>query len=222
MSLKQFFRFSKSKALISILLPSFWLLLSVIIQFFRDLLRPEDVPPVFVPVGVGHSASIITIISGYFLFVLFSYPLACMLVHLYEEKKRKGFSKVLDAKNVFLLGLFAITFNPFTLTIILILFAFLLFLIFPVEEPCAIQIVDVIEGSPADEAGLQGGERIVSLNGIDFGGDLEAILRYLLDYPIGDVVVVETESGFFEVTVGEHPEGEYGFIGVVLNVAYCR
>lgn len=222
MDLKQFFRFSGSKVVVSVLLPSFWLLLSLIIQFIRDFFRPEDVPLVFVPLGVAHSPSIITIILGYFLFALFSYPLACLLVHLYDEKMKRGFLKTLSAKNIGLLVLFTIIFNPFTLTIILTLFIFLLFIIFPVGEPCAIQIVDVIEGSPADEAGLSKGERIVSLNGIDFGGDLEAIKSHLLDYSIGDTIVVETESDFYEVTVEQHPEGEHGFIGVILNVAYCR
>ncbi len=222
MDSSKFFSFSKEKALISVLLPLFWLLLPVIIQFFRDLFRPEDIPPLFVPLGVEQSASLITIIGGYFLFSLFSYPLACMLVHLYEEKKKKGSSKVLNTKNIFLLVLFAIIFNPFTLTLILILLSFLLFFIFPPGDPCAVLIVDVIEGSPADIAGLQGGEKLVSLNGIDFGGDLEAILKYLLDYSVGDVIVLETESGVYEVTVGEHPEGGYGFIGFILNVAYCK
>ena len=222
MRLKEFLAFSRRKIVISLLLPLLWAILAFVLEFFVDLFRPEDVPPIFTPVGVEPSISIMALIIGYLLSAIFSYPFSCLLVYLYDEKKKKGFMKILTAKNVLLFALFAIIFNPFTLTIILGVLAIIIFLVLPQGTPCAIEIVYVLEGSPTDNAGLTEGEILISINNTTLGDDLEKFFEYMMNSSPGEIVFLETDKGTYEVTLGEHPEADHGFLGFVVDVAYCR
>ena len=87
-------------------------------------------------------------------------------------------------------------------------------------------VVEVVEGSPAKEAGLAHGDIIMSVNSeeINLEHPLAEIIR---GYEIGDQIEIQInhdgEESTLEVTLGEHPEdGDVAFLGVVGGPFHAR
>jgi S1-C subfamily serine protease len=93
----------------------------------------------------------------------------------------------------------------------------------PVQKP---MIIEVIPDSPADDADLQVGDVILSINGEEIGPD-ESLTELISDFEIGDQILLEIrsrdsrETREVVVTLGEHPEQSgKAFLGVrfALNI----
>ncbi len=65
----------------------------------------------------------VIIIGAFFIFALYAYPLACFIAKLTKEYTKKKL-KALTVKNILLLLLFFLAFNPLTLTILFALCAY--------------------------------------------------------------------------------------------------
>lgn len=90
-----------------------------------------------------------------------------------------------------------------------------------------VSIVEIVPGSPADQAGLEAGERIVSLNGKSV--EQPAVLIQMLSrLKPGDSVTVEVAGPDgtrreVKLELGEHPEREgYAWMGVQVGTALDR
>jgi serine protease Do len=87
-------------------------------------------------------------------------------------------------------------------------------------------VLDVVEGSPAEEAGLAEGDVIMSVEGeeINIEHPLAEIIR---GYEVGDQIEIQIihdgEESTLEATLGEHPEdGDLAFLGVVGGPFHAR
>ena len=87
-------------------------------------------------------------------------------------------------------------------------------------------VLDVVEGSPAEEAGLAEGDVILSVDGeeINIEHPLAEIIR---GYEVGDQIEIQIihdgEESTLEATLGEHPEdGDLAFLGVVAGPFHAR
>jgi S1-C subfamily serine protease len=78
----------------------------------------------------------------------------------------------------------------------------------PVQKP---MIIEVIPDSPADDAGLQAGDVILSISGDEISPD-ESLADLIAEYDVGDEILMEIqgrgsrETTEVEVTLGEHPD----------------
>lgn len=88
------------------------------------------------------------------------------------------------------------------------------------------RVLDVVEGSPAEEAGLAEGDVIMSVEGeeINIEHPLAEIIR---GYEVGDQIEIQIihdgEESTLEATLGEHPEdGDLAFLGVVGGPFHAR
>ena len=87
-------------------------------------------------------------------------------------------------------------------------------------------VLNVVEGSPAEEAGLAEGDVILSVDGeeINIEHPLAEIIR---GYEVGDQIEIQIihdgEESTLEATLGEHPEdGDLAFLGVVGGPFHAR
>lgn len=61
-------------------------------------------------------------------------------------------------------------------------------------EPAGAQVVEVLDGSPAETVGLEVGDTIVAVDGVTVDG-AEALMAQLADRPVGALVTVTVERG---------------------------
>ncbi len=81
-----------------------------------------------------------------------------------------------------------------------------------IEDDLCLMILNVVEDSPADEAGLQQYDVIVSVKGEDVPSDVGEFLNIVRGFELGDTpvfsVIRNAESAQATVTVGTRPEGK--------------
>ena len=86
----------------------------------------------------------------------------------------------------------------------------------PLAEEQGIMIINVTEGGPADLAGIKPEEIIVSIEGEEIK-NIEELTDILNKTEPFEKISLETENNSYTVTLGEHPEKEYGHLGIALG-----
>lgn len=85
-----------------------------------------------------------------------------------------------------------------------------------------LKVVGITEGLPAQQAGLQEGDIITSVNGVDVF-TVTNFTNELKDVAPGNVVILETETGQHQVTTTNDPKNESnGYLGVQVYQAFKK
>ncbi len=86
----------------------------------------------------------------------------------------------------------------------------------PLTEQQGVAIINVTEGGPAFEAGVQPGEVIVGINKVEISSIEQLVTTLNATQPYEKLVLI-TENNTYNLVLGEHPEADYGHMGINLG-----
>ncbi len=236
--IKDFFRPTKRKVIIALLLP---ILFAIIIVFVSYIIQDiqihsseseKGVIKILLPheenetdyykhiinylLEYGHYLIASLIISA-----IYHYPLACFLSKLIYTHKKSGINSVFSTKNIIILVVLILIFNPVSLK--LIYFLFLSHTTHP-HISCGLKIINITENGPIDNAGISKGETIYEIYS-DNWSVFTYTPSYLGHYVVprinpGDEISVVTDKNTYVVKVGKTKDGE-PLLGLVTYLNRC-
>ncbi len=236
--IKEFFRPTKRKVIIALLLPIIFAIIIVSVSYIiydiqtRSSESESGVAKLMLPyedneadyyklfinylLKYGHY-----LIAGLIISAIYHYPLACFVSTLIDTHKKSGLKSVFSIKNVIILVVLILIFNPVSLKLINFFF---LFYTTHQQISCGLKIINITENGPIDNAGMSKGEIIYEIYSDDW-----SVFTYNPSY-LGhyvmprinpdDEISVVTDKNTYVVKVGKTEEGG-PLLGSVVYQNWC-
>lgn len=217
LDLKQFFKPTKRKIVISFLLPLFWLLISNILVGVALLMEPSA--KMMLP--TGFSLRPFLLILALVLNAAYHYPLACFISKLVDDY-RSEVSKAFAVKNIVILIPLILIFNPFFPIAVNYLVSY------NPGYPCGARVVKLEGGSPAQRVNISKGEIILNAyhnlrrNGTDMPiATTSDLLEFLSQVEPGSNITITTDRGNYKIETAERNGTAFLGVGVTNEKCVC-
>lgn len=226
MSLKEFFKPTKRKIVISFIIPIIWVLVLAVIAFAYYSYSQYDMSKnpntitaqlkstsiIFHPELVPYW--IFSMFIGMIISTVYHYPLGCYISELMEIRKKKKIVNIFSIKRASVLILLILVFNPISFKVVQSL------IYYETYYPCGVEIVNFTEISPARSAGLAIGDVIQSVDESKI--NTSASLAYILSSKKpGDSILIETKTNKYNLVLSENPQTHKAFMGILQKNKVC-
>jgi len=233
MSWKEFFRPTKWKIAVAILIPMTFALLGLSLFFVElELYKPvlvNGVVPIIPTASQNLPAfnleNIISIVAGYLLFAAVSYPFSCSLLAIWNRYKHQN-PKQLKGAFLALTLIGIIFFNPLGARIISYFISYIPYSLYfnLAYAPCGVTFSSLIPNTPAEKSGLIPHQIISNVNGIAIQNvtDFE---NFFANFKPGDNVTVRTIDGkSYQLILMANPsDPRRAMIGIAnAQTGYCK
>ena len=236
--IKDFFTPTKRKVIIALLLPILFAIIIVSVSYIIQDIQTHSsesekgVTKIILPheenkadyyklfinylLKYGHYLIASLIISA-----IYHYPLACFVSKLISAHKKSGLNGVFSIKNIIILIVLILIFNPISLKLINFFF---LFYTTSQHISCGLKIINITENGPIDNAGISKGEIIYEIYSDDWSvfTYTPSYLGYYVMPRINpeDEISVVTDKNTYIVKVGKTKDGE-PLLGLVTYLNRC-
>ena len=231
-----FFRPTKRKLAVAFLLPIIIAVAVVSLMYLIYDIRMKSSEPeqrILIPVGESGDTDKSDMLADYLISnwsylligiiiaAVYHYPLACFISGLVDTHKSGGFKGVFSLKNILILSLLVLIFNPFSLRLIQTIF---LIYTAPQYDSCGLVIHNVAENGSFDRAGISKGEIIYEIYSDNWSAltyDHTILKNYVFPrLKPGDEVTVVTNKNTYVVKSGATPDGKPLF-GMSVSISLC-
>lgn len=163
---------------------------------------------------------VITVVLGLFVAFYSTHLLVCSIVNVYKNLFEKRFKK--NRRDVIIAILYLIFLNGIARVVYFVLFVALLSTLFVQscpQEPCGVQIIQVLPDSPAEMAGITSGEVILK---VDYGGNItspQEVTNILANKKPGQSFIIHTDKRTYDLTLGE--QNGKAWLGILTTQKMC-